>query len=170
MAFERDVIEKRNTRKWRKTTPPPHQHHKTHPTPSPGWIWHIYRQGSTKYFGAVLNFKNLYFFSTEQSCCNIFVDLFNKCCILKCFIFSTAFLGSRFIRHVLSVNTVLLCYNFLLNLRKMNRIIIFRVLLSRKYVFGGFCQWQSTFCVVQKYPTPLIPSIGMPSPPPGPTP
>ena len=50
----------------------------------------------------VLNFENLYFLVTAQSCCIFWGGgLLDKCCILKCSMFLTVFLGSSFMHLVL---------------------------------------------------------------------
>ena len=56
-----------------------------------GWIWHIYRQGSAEYFLG-FEFRKSIFLGVLLTAA-VFFGLLDKCCIFKCFIFLTVFLG-----------------------------------------------------------------------------
>ena len=105
-------------------------------------------------FLGVLNFKNLYFYSTGHSCCifivlvtaAVFFGFLNKSCILKCFMFSTV--GSSFYSPSASIIMGLHYYHIMLDFCEMNSVlrVFFRVLLfiflavsvSGKVFFGSF--------------------------------
>ena len=58
---------------------------------SPGWTWHIYRQGSAEYMFGFRISKICIFWVLLTTA--VFFGLLDKCCIFKCFIFLTVFLG-----------------------------------------------------------------------------
>ena len=105
---------------------------------------HQTNPGISGVFLGVLNFDNLYFFGYWPQLL-YFLELLNKSCILKCFIFSTVFFGVEFYSPIASIIMGLHYYHIMLYFCEMNGVLrlFFRVLLFRKYFFG--------FLLVAKY-------------------
>ena len=62
-----------------------------------------------------LNFENLHSLDTGHSC---FMELLNKCCIFKCFKFSTVFVGFSFLQQILQSTQIFLIVKSCLTVTK----------------------------------------------------
>ena len=99
---------------------------------------YLHTRISGVYFG-ILNFKNLYFFGYWSQLL-YFLGLFNKICILKCFICSTVFFWFQFYSPCASIIMGLHFCHIMFDFCEVNSVlrVFFGILLSESIFLGGF--------------------------------